>query len=420
MAKKELAVINLDQFSIQQLPELQNKKEEVAEKLSTFKYVEVTDNTSYEEAKKIRTGVRTLRTDLQKEQKAVDKKIKDFVLGPVKDAYEGIISAVIDVENIQQEEVTRWEDIKEQERLEKQRIEQERINKIKNHIEEFERKAYEIIDSSTIENVNENKSVLDEMVNAEFDFQEFLVAFEQARVRVQYRFDVKCGEIQEKENQRLENERLAKEKAEADEKLRKIQEQQEKERQEAEAKFQAIELQREKERAEREAKEEQLKEKQLEVRKNRLLEIGLNYSFEHDTLFVDEKSDFILLMQDVSDADIIEFENIFNESKKAIQNFKEQIKSSKEVEEVVEQAPIIYPAFGDQSETILENIATESEPLVSDSQTITGNHLVHVNFEESWSDILQEYYSQSSDTSFNETEQFIDWLEQNYNVPTKK
>lgn len=386
MAKKELAVINLDQFSIQQLPELQNKKEEVAEKLSAFKYVEITDNTSYEEAKKIRTGVRTLRTDLQKEQKAVDKKIKDFVLGPVKDAYEGIINEVLPVENKQQEEVTRWEDIKEKERLEKQRIEQERISNIKNYISEFEQKAYEIIESSTIENVNENKNILDELVNTKFDFQEFLVEFEQAKVRVQYRFDVKCGEIQEKENQRLENERLAKEKAEADEKLRKIQEQQEKERLEREEK----------------TKQEQLQ--MFEIRKNRLAEIGIPFNggivFQHL-----EFTNIVIDSAKVMSCNMMGFENLITEAKEMIKKelanqLLKESETSKEVEEVVE------------------------EPKIAESPIILKAHGTDSNLQKiiqsPWIKILLEFLD-SDNAHFNNTaEEFCNWLEQNYNVPTKK
>jgi colicin import membrane protein len=387
MAKKELAVIKLDQFSIQQLPELKNKKEEVAEKISTFKYVEIKDNSSYEEAKKVRTGVRTIRTDLQKEQKAVDKKIKDFILVPVKDAYEEIINEVIVVENIQQEEVSRWEDIKEQERLEKQRIEQERISNIKNYIEEFERKAYEIIDSSTIENVNENKAILDNLVNAEFDFQEFLVAFEQARVRVQYRFDIKCDEIQQKENQRLENERLAKEKAEAHEKLRKIQEQQEKERLEREEK----------------ARQEQLQ--MLEIRKNRLAEIGIALNggivFQH-LEFPNVYIDYSKFMS----CNMLEFENLIADAKEMI---KKESEAKKEVVEVIDEnkttsmLPVDYEIG--KSNAIQQSMQIDAK--------IAFNSLPKVA-ENSWEYIHDLFIKES------EADNFYYWLKENYNVPTKK
>ncbi len=93
MAKQQ-NLIKLDEFNIQQLPELQNKKQEIAEKLNEFKYVEIVDNTTYEGAKKSRTGARTLRTSLQKEQKDVEKKIKDYILVPVKNALKIIISTL--------------------------------------------------------------------------------------------------------------------------------------------------------------------------------------------------------------------------------------------------------------------------------------------------------------------------------------
>ena len=41
MAKQEQNLIKLDEFNIQQLPELQNKKQEVSVKLEQFKYVEI-------------------------------------------------------------------------------------------------------------------------------------------------------------------------------------------------------------------------------------------------------------------------------------------------------------------------------------------------------------------------------------------
>lgn len=206
--KNELVIIELDKFSIEQLPELQNKKKEVAKKLSEFNYVEIVDTATYDEAKKSRTGVRSIRTELQKEQKDVDKKIKDFVLGPVKNAYTLIIDEVIPVEDKQQAEVSRWENIKETERLAKVRAEEERVAKIREAVVNFENECNAIVGTTTIENVKLNKEQLDFMFNSNFDFMEFQQLFEMAKARVQASFDLKCGDIQEKEDQRLENERI--------------------------------------------------------------------------------------------------------------------------------------------------------------------------------------------------------------------
>lgn len=212
--KNELVTIELDKFSIEQLPELQNKKKEVAEKLSEFNYVEIVDHASYDEAKKSRTGIRSIRTELQKEQKDVDKKIKDFVLSPVKNAYTLIIDEVIPVEDKQQAEVSRWENIKETERLAKVRAEEERVAKIRETVVNFENECNAIVGTTTIENVKLNKEQLDFMFNSNFDFMEFQQLFEMAKARVQASFDLKCGDIQEKEDQRLENERIKAEQVE--------------------------------------------------------------------------------------------------------------------------------------------------------------------------------------------------------------
>jgi len=207
-SKNKLQVIELDKFDINQLPELQNKKAEVAKRLKEFKYVAITDNATYEEAKKSRTGARSIRTELQTEEKTVNKKIKEFILGPVKNAYVEIIADVIHVENRQQEEVSRHEDIKEQERLAKLRAEEERVTKIREEIVNFENECNAIVKGSTIENVKANKEQLGFMFDSNFDFMEFQQLFEMAKHRVQTSFDEKCGEIQKQEEQRLENERI--------------------------------------------------------------------------------------------------------------------------------------------------------------------------------------------------------------------
>ena len=207
-AKVELQVIDLDKFDINQLPELQNKKAEVAKRLKDFTYVEILDNATYEEGKKSRTGIRSIRTELQTEQKSVNKKIKDFILEPVKNAYTELIEEVVPMENKQQEEVSRWEAIKETERLAKVRAEEERVAKIREAVVNFENECNGIIQGSNAENVNDNKAKLDVIFNNEFDFMEFQQLFEMAKHRVQSSFDLKCGDIQEKENQRLENERI--------------------------------------------------------------------------------------------------------------------------------------------------------------------------------------------------------------------
>ena len=208
---KQSNLIKLDEFNIQQLPELQNKKQEVAEKLNEFKYVEIVDNSTYEEAKKSRTGARTLRTSLQKEQKDVEKKIKDHILVPVKTAYEEIIDSVLPIENKQQEEVSRWEEIKEQERQEKARLEQERVDRIKKSIGSFREYWEDVISKLTFGEIEPTKDKYSVVVS-EFDrnsLEEFEILFTDSVKYLDGVFASRVELLTKEEELRLERERLA-------------------------------------------------------------------------------------------------------------------------------------------------------------------------------------------------------------------
>jgi len=441
MAKQEQNLIKLDEFNIQQLPELQNKKQEVSAKISTFKYVEIKDNSSYEEAKKVRTGVRTIRTDLQKEQKAVDKKIKDFILGPVKEAYEEIINAVIDAENIQQEEVTRWEDIKEKERLEKALLEIKRVEGIKAKINAYKTKWEDLISQLFFSEIDNLKTKLFEE-NEAFDrnyLEEFEILFDDVLISLGSSLYSKIDLLTKEEELRLERERLAEIQAEQN-------------------RVNAIKT-----------KIDSWEKNWLYVINNlefRNISVTQN-EFETQTALdceelqseYAEKRNQIqeLLSAKVSqlkeaEEQRIERENFLKEKAAFEEKMRLEEQKKKETEELLakKEEPIKVDEYSTSEENYVEqgrliedgnggliDTATglpykEGEVKIFNSstvETITGKlvtrRIAEIKddcfvLEETWADILQEYYSQSSDTSFNETEQFVDWLEENYNVPTKK
>ena len=177
MAKKqELAVIDFTQFSVAQLPELQGKKEEIASIIEANPIVEIVDNATYESAKKSRTAVKTLRTGLEKEQKDVKKKIKEHVLDVVDSEYDILILGVKASEQSRQEPIDVWEEKKEKERQEKARLEQERIDGIKAKINEFKRnwesKIFELVFNncqSLKEDLAITENEFDRVSLAEFD-----------------------------------------------------------------------------------------------------------------------------------------------------------------------------------------------------------------------------------------------------------
>jgi len=174
--KQELAVIDFTQFSVAQLPELQGKKEEIASIIEANPIVEIVDNATYESAKKSRTAVRTLRTSLESEQKTVKKKIKEHVLDVVDKEYDILILGVKASEQSRQEPIDVWEEKKEQERQEKVRLEQERIDGIKAKINEFkqnwESKIFELVFNncqSLKEDLAITENEFDRVSLAEFD-----------------------------------------------------------------------------------------------------------------------------------------------------------------------------------------------------------------------------------------------------------
>lgn len=135
--KGKTELLNLEKFSVAQLPELQGKKEEIKAVIDANPIVKIVDTETYEAAKKSRTAVKTLRTGLEKEQKDVKRKIKERVLDVVDKEYDSIVSDVKTEENIRQQEVDIWEEEIENRRKEKIRLEQERVDAIKKILSDY-------------------------------------------------------------------------------------------------------------------------------------------------------------------------------------------------------------------------------------------------------------------------------------------
>jgi hypothetical protein len=252
---------------------------------------------------------------------------------------------------------------KKNEKLEEQRIEQERVNGIKAKIDSFETDSYNVINKTTIEDVEYSRTILDAMVNVEFDYEEFDILFEKAKQRVQQTWDLKCNEIQEKEAQRKRTGQLEQEAAEA-KRLSDLQasrlkellpynsfgaevdmttlsdlseldynailaekkslfEADAKEKQEAKEKLEAENL-------ERENKAKAEKEAINIIRKNRLAEIGVLYDSVRDYFRTTPDEIVALDSQEVFNASTLEFEEIIINSKKLIQEFATKLETDKQ------------------------------------------------------------------------------------------
>jgi hypothetical protein len=187
--------------------------------------------------------------------------------------------------------------------------------------------------------------MLDALVNAEFDCEEYDIMFEQSRDRIQASWDAKCGDIQEKEEQRLRNEQLEKENIEA-KRISDLQalrlneilpfvafgesivltnlsvleetvysnilaskkalfEADAKDKKEAQEKLDADNL-------ERENKSKAYKEKIFEIRKVRLTEIGITEN--ENGCFVSENEDSLMNLEFVYNCNEVELEEAIAES----------------------------------------------------------------------------------------------------------
>jgi len=207
---KEVTIIDFTKFDVAQLPELKGKKDEIKKIIKANPIVKVTDNASYELAKKSRTAVKTLRTSLEKEKKDVNDRIKNNVLVVVANEYDLLIEGVRSDENARQEGVTAWEEVKENERLEKLRLEQERIDGIKKSISDFFSKWSGRIGSLQFANLEDFDAEFGEtLVNYDkSELQEYEVLFTDSVSNLTYMLSEKKANLVAQENIRIEQERL--------------------------------------------------------------------------------------------------------------------------------------------------------------------------------------------------------------------
>ena len=329
--------LQLEDLKVSNLPELQGWKEKQQKLVEENPYVEIVDNKSYEVACKSRTALLKGRTELEKQDKLIASKLTSF-RKEVKQETDNLIAITLPYEEKQQSEVKRFEEIKAAEKAEEKRIEQLRVDTIKSKINNFETASYGVIQDTTIENVDLHKSMLDAFANADFDYEEFDILFEQARARIQTSWDLKCSDIQEKEAQRVENERLQKEAEQA----RRISELQTSRLNELTpyiaygepmdlanlhsieesvwieviASKKALFEAEQKKQQEAQEKIESDKQKIFEIRKGRLAEIGI-YQDENGW-FKNEFSDTLMNESLVLQSDTLSFEKSIEEAKKAM------------------------------------------------------------------------------------------------------
>jgi hypothetical protein len=490
MAKqtKEIAVIDFEKFSVAQLPELKGKKEEIKSVIEANPIVEIVDNGTYELAKKSRTAVRSLRTSLEGEQKAVKKKIKEHVLDVVDKEYDTIVLGVKSAEKERQDPIDVWETKKEEERKEKARLEELRVNQIKDAIQTFKNAWIETVDQMTFERI-ENFNEMFEKYSSEFDREklaEYEVLFDDALLVIRQLADSKIKTLTEQEQIRIDNLLIQEKNAENariskfsidwnsnidtvkisdvedvkevfkkakikdlkhfqsnfdevysalekrlnsqiefisfQEKQRLEQEEIDKKNRIAQEKFAKEQAEiAEKNRiaqkkflAEKKEFEEKQAEAKFQERCKKLVELGFDLEvFEIEYPGNPRWMNLKFSAQKLSD---IDWQIELDWAKEQIENRNKILQTTQEVE-FEEEAPIVYKAFGNQSQKVLENIKNKTHEIADFKEEQEYVEQVSTKSEITWESILEQF---NESGRLRSTSAFIDWLQENYNVPTKK
>lgn len=406
--EKKVALLNLEKFSVAQLPELQGKKEEINAIIEANPIVEITDNATYELAKKSRTAVKTLRTGLEKEQKDVKRKIKEHILDVVDTEYSTLVTNVKQEETNRQDPITAYETKKEEERLKKELLEKQRIDTIKTTIDNYVAEWKTLFNNMSFETIqNVSAGFYESYTNYDLTvLQEFEALFP-AKIEelTQYLFE-KTTALTTAENARLEKLKLEEEaKKLAEEKA--IFEAKQKEAADAEAKAKAEREKLENDKAEFAKQQEEANKKsayQIKVdnRINQLTDLELKFDFQSTFVGFDFFIDVLDIKtydDDKWDALILSIENKkASPSPETLKGIEVEEKALELVQDTIlttTEEPVIAAP-----ENTTVNVCTILEQAPETPQIIT------------WDTIIEDFKT-SGEKSYSA------WLKNNYNVPTR-
>lgn len=250
-------IIVIDEIKANSLPELQGWKEKQEALVKENPFLPITDHKSYEEAKKRRTALVKGRTEIEKQDKLVASKLREL-RGKISETSKELISISLPHETKQQEEVKRYEEKKAQEKAEKERLEAERKQKIKDEINSIFGEWKSAINGMDYTSL---KGFPMQGVLADIDtsqFEEFELDFAEKVQALTALFNEKKGQLEIAEKQRLEDERLKKEREALEEEKKQAREKAEKEAEEKRKEQEKID-------AENKKKAEELAKKEAEI-----------------------------------------------------------------------------------------------------------------------------------------------------------
>lgn len=207
MSEEKNEIILIENLTGNSLVNVTEFKKKIQDVKKANPIIEITDNASYEVAKKSRTAVKSVRVEIDNQDKAIGSAFAKVRKETIK-INESLVEEIKPFELEHEANVKAWEDRKEKERQEKERIDNERIEKIKTKVSEIETGCYELIQKMQFSDVSDTHKKVCEILNQEFDYEEYDILHSQTQNRVLAAFDDKQADLKQKEAQRAENERL--------------------------------------------------------------------------------------------------------------------------------------------------------------------------------------------------------------------
>ena len=291
-------VFDLDKLNPALLPELATFKEKQLKIVEDNPFVEIIDTASRELAKKHRTNRVSARTSLQAQDKLISSKFNEAKT-KAKTYIAELIAYTQPGEIEQQKEIDRDEAVLEAKRQEKARLEQARIDNIKNLISDYA-KQWEVAFNLMIFDTIDEVSATFLASYTEYDtapLEEFEVLFVKKVEELTQTLSSQTAILRaneetriEKENIRLQAEKLAKDKAEFEAK--------QKEQDDADAKAKKEREDFEKEKADFEEKQAEAK-RQEELAKQRLFDAEVKAKQEAEAKIIDKVEIAEVLVEEI-------------------------------------------------------------------------------------------------------------------------
>ena len=261
-------------LQFENLPEFKGAKDKQQLLVEKNPFIAITDTKTLKLAKESRTALRQGRYDLQKGEKTIATKLKEF-RDSIKDKTLELVGITKTAEDKQQAEIERYESEKKKEKEGYLRVERERMQGLKEQVLAYKSSKLAAIKSATIHTIG---AIIQDINKSVLDIPEFESTIEEFKQELLISATEKKKQLEEAEQLRLEKEKAKaeREKLEAEkaafaktEKERKAKEEAERKKIDAEKAKVEAELQAEREKLEAEkaafAKAEKERKEKLEA-----------------------------------------------------------------------------------------------------------------------------------------------------------